>query len=279
MPLAGVALTAIGVAVIRARESRRPDRLYSDPLAQAFVDAARAGFPAQRWEYLEELADQFYEGRTVAVRLVDDRIKEAVAACITQIVMLGAGLDTRAFRMDLPDSVTVFEIDLPELFEFKEPVLAAAEVTPSCRRHVIAADLRSDWTKPLCDSGFRSHIPTLWVDEGALAYLPPEPRDDVVVALTDLSAPGSQFGVSRYAVDADSSPYAGLRSLVGGQASVDVPDDTIRGVCERLDGLGWDTKFRSWNDAVTQFDRVVAVADPEVGHVTAVRRNLAERAH
>jgi len=77
VPVEGVAVTAIGVAVIRARETARTDRLYVDPLAQAFVDAARTAFSTQRWVELTALADDFYEGRTVGVRFVDDRVREA----------------------------------------------------------------------------------------------------------------------------------------------------------------------------------------------------------
>ena len=278
VPVDGAAMTAIGVAVIRVRESRRPDALYLDPLAQSFVGAAREGFSAQRWASLEELADQFYEGRSVAVRLVDDRVRDAVNSGIKQIVMLGAGLDTRAFRMELPSDVSVFEIDLPELIAFKEPVLVNRAAAPTCRRQVIAADLRGDWTTPLRESGFRSDSPALWVDEGALAYLPPGPRRDVVAELTRLSAPGSRFGVSRYSVDANSAPYTGLAKLVGGSASGQAPQETVRDVREWLDSLGWDTEFQSWNEAVARLNRAVTQADSEVGHIAAVLRPRAHSA-
>jgi methyltransferase (TIGR00027 family) len=279
VPVEGVAMTAIGVAVIRAHESQRADRLYLDPLAQAFVDAAREGFSAERWASLLELADQFYEGRSVAVRLVDDRVRDAVDAGIEQIVIVGSGLDTRAFRMELPTKVTVFEIDLPELFVFKERVLADQATSPTCRRRVVAADLREDWTTPLRESGFDPDAPTLWVDEGALAFLPPDPRRDAVVTLTQLSAPGSRFGVSRYSVDGNSAPYKGLRSMVGSRTSGDVPlRETVNDVRDWLDSLGWDTEFQSWNDAVRRLDRAVAEADSEIGHIAAVRRSGAHPA-
>lgn len=50
--------------------------------------------------------------------------------------MLGAGLDTRAFRLGLPPDVTLFELDLPGLFAFEEPVLDAAGAVPTCVRRV-----------------------------------------------------------------------------------------------------------------------------------------------
>ncbi|MGW4716435.1 class I SAM-dependent methyltransferase [Nocardia sp. NPDC004260] len=101
-PTAGVAMTAIGVAVIRARESRRPDRLYDDPWAQLFADAARRGFAAEpdgeaRWARLEALAEKFYEGRSVSVRLVDD-VRAAVAAGCRQLVTLSVCFSPSADR-------------------------------------------------------------------------------------------------------------------------------------------------------------------------------------
>src|SRR6266571_3738444 len=159
--LAGVPLTALGVAVIRAVETERPDRLYADPYAQAFVDAAQREFldpsappgSAQSWETVLRQAEYFQETRTLGVRGVDDGLLAAVAAGRTQIVLLGAGLDTHAFRLEWPKPVRLFEIDLPQLFDFKERVLAEAGAQAGCDRHVIAADLRGDWSKALLDNG------------------------------------------------------------------------------------------------------------------------------
>ncbi|WP_245672606.1 SAM-dependent methyltransferase [Nocardia anaemiae] len=276
-PMAGVALTAVGVAVIRAKESVRTDRLYDDPFAQLFVDAARRAYREvdggiERWARLEEVADMFFEGRTVGVRLVDDRVAEAVEQGIRQIVLIGAGLDTRAFRMALPADVRVFEIDLPELFAFKEPVLAAAHAQPRCGRAVLAIDLREDWAKLLGEHGFRPDLPTHWVDEGVLGYLTHEHALHVVTTLTELSAPGSRFGVSRFAVDENARPYAELKRLVGAGVGADRPRTGL-GVDARtwLDEHGWHTEFRSWDDMVAALDRPVALHDPDIGVVIAVR--------
>ncbi|WP_063056557.1 SAM-dependent methyltransferase [Nocardia salmonicida] len=275
-PTAGVALTAIGVAVIREQESRRPDRLYDDPLATAFVDAARRDFArteggAARWERVEALAEQFFAGRSVGVRLVDDRVAEAVAAGCRQIVLLGAGLDTRAYRMGLPAEVTVYELDLPELFAFKEPVLRAADATPTAHRHVLPIDLRTDWADPLREQGFRPDQPTHWIDEGALPYLPPEDHLRVVATLTALSAPGSRFGLSRFAVDPDAPPYVELRRLVAGDTDAQIPPDAGRPGEQWLVEHGWRTRFRAWDDMIVPLGRDVAVNDPEVGVVLAER--------
>ncbi|MFC8043575.1 SAM-dependent methyltransferase [Nocardia sp. NPDC057353] len=270
VPVAGVAMTAIGVAVIRAAESERPDRLYDDPFAAAFVAAARPGFDADRWQSFLTLADSFQEGRSVAVRLADDRMREATGAGIRQLVLLGAGLDTRAFRLDLSPDTTVFEIDLPETFAFKEPVLSGA--TPRCRRAVIPADLCGDWAKPLLEQGFRTDLPTAWIDEGTLGYLSEADAHRVVRILTELSAPGSRFAVNRVAADADSTDrYRQLHDLVAtdesGRASGPKSD-----IERLLHDLGWDIEFQSWNEAVTALGRSAALAGPEVGTIAATRR-------
>ncbi|WP_280307485.1 SAM-dependent methyltransferase [Nocardia neocaledoniensis] len=276
-PTAGVALTAIGVALIRERESRRPDRLYDDPLAAAFVAAAREDFHrtadgAAKWSRVESLAEQFFAGRSVGVRLVDDRVAEAVAAGCRQIVLLGAGLDTRAFRMDLPADVTVFELDLPELFAFKEPVLRATGARSTARRHVLPIDLRAEWSTALRAKGFRADLPTHWIDEGALGYLPVAEHHRVLADLTALSAPRSRFGLSRFVVDHDAPPYAELRRLVaGGTGAGEVARDVERPGERWLAEHGWRTAFVAWDDMIAPFGRDVAVGDPEVGVVLAVR--------
>lgn len=276
-PTEGVALTALGVALIRERETRRPDRLYEDPLASAFVDAARQDFRrtadgAARWARVEALAERFFEGRSVGVRLVDDQVAAAVAAGCRQVVFLGAGLDTRAYRLALPADSAVFEIDLPELFAFKEPVLRAAGARPATRRHVLPIDLRTDWATPLRACGFRADRPTHWIDEGALPYLPAADHARVLRTLTALSAPGSRFGLSRFAVDHDSPDYAELRRLVAGDGPVTaVPGDAERPGERWLTDHGWHTEFRAWDDLIAPLGRAVAVGDPRVGVVLAER--------
>ncbi|MEV0463330.1 SAM-dependent methyltransferase [Nocardia tengchongensis] len=275
VPVDGVAMTAIGVAVIRARESERPDRLYDDPQAAAFVSAARAGFEPDRWARVQAVADQFYEGRTIGVHLVDERFRSAIAAGLRQIVVLGAGLDTRAYRMALPPDTHVYEIDLPELFAFKEPVLAATAATPTCHRHVVIADLRDDWRKALLSAGFDPSAPTYWVDEGSLGYLNQDWNQRVVLALTELSAPGSRFGAARYVVDPDAPQYRDLRRLVAGDNAPDpAPAPSTRDFDAQawLEDIGWSTEFHSWNAMTAHLPRPAGTLDPRIGNIAAIRR-------
>ncbi|MGV9662333.1 SAM-dependent methyltransferase [Nocardia niigatensis] len=275
VPVDGVAVTAIGVAVIRARESERDDRLYDDPQAKDFVAAARRGFDPERWARMEALADQFYDGRTLGVRLIDDRFREAIAAGCGQIVVLGAGLDTRAYRLGLPSTLHVYEIDLPELFAFKEPVLAALAATPTCHRHVVIADLRENWRKTLLDTGFDPAIPTYWVDEGALGYLDQDWNRQVVLTLTELSAPGSRFGAGRMVIDPEAPQYRDLRRLVAGDdtpAAPPAPPTPDPDIEHWLNTIGWATEFRPWNDMVAHLGRPTTLSDPRIGSIAAIRR-------
>lgn len=272
VPSAGVAMTALGVALIRVEETARPDRLYTDPLAGVFAAAARPGFDADRWVRLEKLAEQFYEGRTLAVKAVDEHIREAAASDCPQIVLLGAGLDTRAFRLDLPSDTAFFEVDLPELFDFKEPVLEAHGAHPICARRVVAADLCGDWERVLLERGFRADLPTAWVDEGVLGYIPRAAAYAVAETATRLSAPGSRFGIGRFQVEAAVPHYRALRELVL-EAPGEPPVNGLGPDGESwFAAHGWQTTFRAWDDLIAPYGRPgVMGGDPAVGHLVAVR--------
>lgn len=141
-----------------------------------------------------ELADAMYESRTLGVRLVDDGLLDAAASGRTQIVLLGAGLDTHAFRLRWPTPVRLFEIDLPPLLEFKEPVLESGRAESTCERHVIPAEIADGtWAQALLDDGFDTETPTHWVDH-AIMTLPTARARDAVAAITELSAPTSRYG-------------------------------------------------------------------------------------
>lgn len=282
-PLSGIPLTALGVAMIRARESDREDKLYDDPYASAFAEAARDAFldpsapseAATQWAQVERLVDQFYEGRTLGVRAVDDRVHAWVDAGGKQLVMLGAGLDTRAYRMSLPADLRWFELDLPEMFKFKEPVLKSVAAVPTCDRRVVAADLRTDWAPALLAAGYEPDLPTAWVDEGVIPYLSQGEATEVATTITRLSAPGSEFGTVRAKVDETQQRYRDLKRLVATGAD-DQP--TVRGLGPQaqdwLEHNGWRTEFRAWDEDVKLYGRAAAITgDLSNGAIHAVRRD------
>lgn len=275
--LTGPPLTAVGVAVIRARETERDDRLYADPYAARFVATAQRAYldPAapegatETWATVMRLAEAMYEARTIGVRLVDDALTDAAAAGRTQIVLIGAGLDTHAFRLTWPEPVNLFEIDLPQLFAFKEPLLRAAVAT--CERHVIEADLAAgDWPDALVANGFDPAIPTHWVDH-ALMTLPTAAARAGVESITRLSAPGSLYG---YPTMGSQSFSTTLKSVTGAADLYRNMSNVDRGLGndarQWIETLGWSTSFNSFAELAASYPRTIA-PDNGSGTVTATR--------
>jgi methyltransferase (TIGR00027 family) len=113
------------------------------------------------------------------------------AAGVRQAVILAAGLDARGYRLPWPHGTVVYEVDQPEVIEFKTRTLASIGAEPTATHRSVAIDLRADWPKALADSGFDPTQPTAWSAEGLLIYLPPEAQDKLFDNITSLSAPGS----------------------------------------------------------------------------------------
>lgn len=161
-PLGGVGKTALGMALVRAQESRREDRLFDDPYAQAFADAASGAFSAETAAAgervpggpLARLCEVFAFHAVIRTRFFDDYLIAAAAAGCRQVVLLAAGLDSRAFQLRWPAGTRLFEVDLPDVTGFKETVLARLDAKPACERIVIPADLRGPWPARLSAAGF-----------------------------------------------------------------------------------------------------------------------------
>jgi methyltransferase (TIGR00027 family) len=218
--LVGVSETALGAAEMRAEESRRPDRMFDDPYASAFVAAAPPLFPdipsiADDAD-LAALIEASIAGIAIRTRFYDDYLSTACGAGCRQVVLLAAGLDTRAFRLRWPEDVRIFELDLPELFAFKERVLAEQGATPRCERQVVPVDLREDWPARLTAAAFEPSAPTAWAAEGLLAYLSNDDAVRLLTAVGDLSASESQLSFE-YDEFADNAPLSQVRAMPGMQ--------------------------------------------------------------
>jgi methyltransferase (TIGR00027 family) len=198
-PLAGVGKTALGVAYVRAQESRRHDRLFDDPYAQAFLDAAPGLFPPTQGEdertlpEMTGLAAAFAWHAIIRTRFYDDYLTAASRAGCRQVVLLAAGLDTRAFRLDWPAETRLFEVDLPDVMAFKQQVLMDRSARPGCLRTVIAADLREAWPQQLTAGGFEPGSATAWLLEGLLIYLSADEATRLLSDITALSGSDSQM--------------------------------------------------------------------------------------
>src|SRR5262249_23153269 len=204
-----IGLTSRWVAANRARETDAPNRLFDDPYAQALAgeegfallgasQRARPGAPADG-------PDPYLSIRT---RFFDDALLRAVhEGGLRQVVLLAAGMDSRAFRLGWPDGVTVFEIDREEVLGYKEAILGGLGATPRCPRRVVRADLERDWTGPLIGAGFGQGRPAAFLVEGLLMYLEAAAVGSLLAALERLARPGSWLGVDLVGTELLSSPY------------------------------------------------------------------------
>lgn len=185
------------VAAARAMETHRPDSLAQDPLAEHLVRAAGvcADWPVRIQDVPDGDANPLW-GRLgryfgLRTRVFDDFLIKSAAAGADQIVVLGAGLDSRAFRLDLPAHSTIYELDQGGVLSFKQAVFERLGATPKVTRRTIPVDLRDDWAPALLAAGFDPARPTTWLAEGVLLYLPGAAERYLVGTVDRLSVPGS----------------------------------------------------------------------------------------
>ena len=205
-----VGATALAVAASRAVETAGPDPLIRDEFAAVLVSSAG---PA--WARLTDAGMAWLDGdehgkrihrvgcdyQAVRTRYFDEFFGAATSdsgSGIRQVVILAAGLDSRAYRLQWPSGTAVYEIDQPKVLEYKAEILSSYGAYPSATRHAVAVDLRDDWPAVLIDAGFDPARPTAWLAEGLLAYLPSDAQDRLFEMCTAQSAPGSQLAVEAF---------------------------------------------------------------------------------
>jgi methyltransferase (TIGR00027 family) len=133
-------------------------------------------------------------GLVERTRWLDARWMAALDGGVRQFVLLGAGLDARAWRLPrLSASVRVFELDVPAAIAYKEAAVARLALPCRCTRTAVAADLSEAacWPVALLESGFDPAAPSLFLLEGLLQYLPPHAPHALLRAVAGLMAPGS----------------------------------------------------------------------------------------
>lgn len=206
--VSSVGLTALAVAAGRALETSRPDALIDDPFAKEFVAAAEDSSPLPLPTHLLGTAqpatpaaddDTMWEHVShymgVRSRFFDRFFQSAASDGIRQGVLLASGLDARAFRLHWPDDFRLFEIDQPNVLSFKLRVLDRQGVKPGCDHRTVAIDLRDNWMAALDRAGFDPTLPTAWLAEGLLPYLPADALHQLLATIDRLSAPGSRVSV------------------------------------------------------------------------------------
>ncbi len=197
-----VGATATMVAAGRARATRSGliHDTFAEPLVRTVgvdfftrwsageLDAADVDDPNSAWG-MQHMTD-LLAART---RHIDAFFAEAEAAGIRQVVILASGLDARGYRLPWAPGTTLFEIDQPQVIEFKTATIESLGAEPTAEIRVVAIDLRHDWPSALRDAGFDTGRPAAWAAEGLLGFLPPDAQDRLLDNITALSADGSRL--------------------------------------------------------------------------------------
>jgi methyltransferase (TIGR00027 family) len=192
-PIRNVSDTALWVAMYRAMESERPDALFHDPYARDLAGERGAA-----------IVQAMPRGRSMAwpmivrTAVMDEIILRLVGQGVRTVVNLAAGLDTRAYRLELPPSLRWLDVDLPDMIAYREEHLASAQAV--CRHDHVAADLADEDTRASVLARADSEGgPAMVITEGLLVYLAASQvaamasqiHDAVAVRwwLTDLASP------------------------------------------------------------------------------------------
>jgi methyltransferase (TIGR00027 family) len=257
-----VGATATMVAAQRALANR--EGLIDDPFAEPLVRAVGLDFFVRALDgeiQLEDVDPEFNmrraaEGMAVRTSWFDKLFTDATAAGVRQAVILAAGLDARAYRLDWPHGTTVYELDQPEVIDFKTKTLTGLGATPKADRRTIAIDLRNDWPKALLDNGFDPTQPTAWIAEGLLIYLPPEAQDLLFDRINELSAVESRVATEHIP---DISMFSDERSqqiadrLKKFGHDIEMKDLIYHGershVIEYLTAHGWEVSSKTMQEA------------------------------
>jgi methyltransferase (TIGR00027 family) len=207
-----VGATAVMVALARAAETASPNPLIRDRFAEQLVSTPELEGVREQvhawWTGDEDDDPDFTVNsqhminyQAVRTHFFDAYFAEAVAAGIRQVVILAAGLDSRAYRLDWPDGTVVYEIDLPKVLEYKAETLAGHGANPVADRRPVPVDLRHDWPRALRDAGFDATRPTAWLAEGLLPFLPAAAQEAMFASIGTLSGSGSRVAVEIFGVD------------------------------------------------------------------------------
>ena len=193
-----VGATATMVAAQRALASDHAyiDDPYAAPLVRAtgydvYTRLVNGEIPVT--EEHEFDPERMARGMGCRTRFYDQFFLDATQSGIGQVVILASGLDARAYRLPWPASTVVYEVDMPEVIEFKTSTLRGLGAEPTAERRTVAIDLRDDWAAALQAAGFDPKRPSAWSAEGLLVYLPDEAQDALFDNITALSAPGSRL--------------------------------------------------------------------------------------
>ncbi len=263
-----VGATATMVAAARAAATRRADPVINDPFAEPLVRAvgldvfnrvASAGLDFS--DLAEGLAlPRMVDTFAARARYFDEYFADAAAAGLRQVVIVASGLDARPYRLSWPSGTTVYEIDQPEVIEFKTSTLARIGAAAAAEHRTVGIDLREDWPAALREAGFDATRPAAWLAEGLLiGFLPPEAEVRLLDQVISLSANGSWLAAD-YGTIVESSAEAQEKARLMTEGwrrqglDMDVAGLTYSGdhtdVAAHLEADGWETARCKLTDLV-----------------------------
>jgi methyltransferase (TIGR00027 family) len=222
-----VGAMATMAAAQRALASSGPHPLIDDPFAAPLVRAVGVDFLTRLVNGQIQNPDSPRMAQRVAVRtrFYDQFFSDATEKGIRQAVILAAGLDARAYRLPWPPGTVVYEVDVPQVTEFKSSTLQSLGAEPTVERRTVAVDLRDDWPAALWAAGFDPDAAAAWSAEGLLIYLPPDAQDALFDRITAFSGTGSQLAAEFVP---DTAIFA---------------DGSLRRFDQQMSQLGFDTNF------------------------------------
>lgn len=284
-----VGATATLVAAARALATQQQDRLVHDPFAEPLVRAVGIETFTRALDGEISIADQDGAGLLIDVvavrtRFFDEFFTDAAQAGLRQAVILASGLDSRAYRLPWPSGTTVFEIDQPDVIDFKSQVLADLGAAPTAARRTVGVDLRDDWPAALRARGFDRSAPTAWIAEGLLIYLPPDAQERLIDNVTALSAPDSRFA-TEYHPDGGAAIAARAAALSTQWADRGLNlnlgelfyGGDRRPVVDQLEQLGWQVRVRPRPEMFAAYGRPYPAGEADAPlrmslSVTAIRK-------
>jgi methyltransferase (TIGR00027 family) len=266
----GVGATATMVAAGRARATK--DELIDDPFAEPLVravgvdfftrwangeiDAAAVDEPGAPWG-MQRMTD-LLAARTRYIDAFFARAQQNGAAPgIRQVVILASGLDARGYRLPWAPGTTVFEIDQPEVIEFKTATIEGLGAKPTADIRAVPVDLRHDWPAALKKAGFDTGQPAAWAAEGLLGFLPPEAQDRLLDNITALSADGSQLVAEVFLNTGSNQNALNGASQRWRENGLDVELDDLGFPGDRNDAATY-LQNRGWQPVTTPLNQLLA---------------------
>eukprot|EP00931_Biecheleriopsis_adriatica_P117652 TRINITY_DN93152_c0_g1_i1.p1 TRINITY_DN93152_c0_g1~~TRINITY_DN93152_c0_g1_i1.p1 ORF type:complete len:302 (+),score=39.47 TRINITY_DN93152_c0_g1_i1:33-908(+) len=259
--LSKVAFSSRWVAAERAMESARQDALFHDPFAEALGGESGRKMSIDVEPTMAGLAGGWAEWHrtwvAVRTRAIDDRVADFARTTggRFQLVNVGAGLDTRAMRLEsLRGCRACFEVDVPEVNTAKETAFCALNASALCPRISVSADLCTEGllSRALLAAGLDKTCPTFWLIEGVTMYLQPSVNISVFTQMRALSCAGS-FLCCGFIGDPSKLPP-------GGMPFWKPPED----FCKLMEELRWqDVRTVRYGDPELDYGRYPKDVSPD----------------